>query len=173
MTNFNNKTIDVLSSTDTVKEHVGNRKVKKFFRITIPILLLEILAIIGLGVYLLLLPKNYCKVMVNVPGATVYVNNKSSNKFRLQTPDKATDYYFYEVDISVKLPGNEVYSVTYSVECDKCVVGATTTAVKNNDVYSMNIVGGEKTQILSALTLKSSKKIKNFNITIKVTAQKV
>lgn len=175
MGNFDKKFYSFKNNNPLVdnKEYVGNRKVKKFFRITIPILVLEIIAVIGLGIYLIFLPKNYCKVSVNLPGAVVYVNDKETKKFRMEEPKNQTEFYFYEVDISIKLPGNEAYAVTYVISCDKYNVSATTSAARDEGIYSMTIVGGEKTQLLSALTIKSSSKIKNFDISIKINVTKL
>ena len=53
--------------------HAVDKKFKKFFRITIPILVVEVIAAIVLVTYLILLPKNYCKVKTNVDYATVYI----------------------------------------------------------------------------------------------------
>ena len=142
MGNFDKKFYDFdKNPMGDVKEYVGSRKVKKFFRITVPILLIEILAVIGLGVYLIFLPKNYCEISVNLPSAVVYVNNKETKKFRMEEPKEKTDFYFYEVDISVELPGVEAYEITYVINCDKYIVSASTTAAREDGVYSMTIVG--------------------------------
>ena len=167
---FNNE--EILFPMDT-KNHVGERKVKKFFRITIPILVIEIIALIGVVTYLLMLPKNYCKISTNVKDAVVYVNDKQTKKFRMDNPKVKTDFYFYEVDVSIELPGDETYSVNYILKCDKYNISATTSANRTGNIYHMLIVGGEKTQIFSALTIKSTSLIKNFDVSIEIIAEKL
>lgn len=163
---------DILSSYNA-KEHVGDRKAQKFFRITIPILVIEIIAVIGLGIYYFILPKNYCKISTNVQDSVIYVNNKEAKQFRMNNPNSKTDYYFYSVDVSILLPGDETYSVDYTLKCDKYEISATTSASKTNNVYNMTIVGGKKTQLLSAITIKSTNLIKNFNVSIEINAEKM
>lgn len=154
-------------------DYVGRRKVQKFFRITIPILIIEALAILGLGAYLLFLPKNYCKISCNIPEAVIYINNKETNKFRMETPQAQTEFYFYEVDVSIMLPGTETYEVAYVLNSDKYQVIPKTSATQVDNTYKMTIVGGEKTQLLSAITMKSPTLSKHFDVTIEITAIQV
>lgn len=164
---------DMLFPMGDMKDFVGDRKAKKFFRIALPIIIVEILALIGLGIYIFRLPKNYCTITTNIKDAQIYVNDKKTTKFRISNPKEKTDIYFYDVDVSVLLPGNEAYNVTISVYCSKYNVSITTPASKINKDYTMVVVGGEKTQILSSITIKSKNLIKDFDVYIGITAEKL
>lgn len=163
---------DILASQD-MSGHVEKSKVKKFFRVAIPIFVIEIIAIIVLVTYLLTLPKNYCKISINVDNAVVYVDGKESKEFRFNDPKKQTEYYYYEVDLKVKLPDDDKYAVTFTLSCDKYKVYAATSASVKNGVYSLEINGGEKSQILTAITITANEKIKDFDVYINIKATKI
>ncbi|MBR4998837.1 MAG: hypothetical protein IKY10_03050 [Clostridia bacterium] len=164
---------DIFSPMGNIKDFVKERKVKKFFRIVLPIIIVEILALVGLGVYIFKLPKNYCTITTNIKYAQVYVNDKKINKFRISNPKEKTDVYFYDVDVSILLPGNEAYKLTISVYCSKYNVDITTPASRVGKEYSMVAVGGDKTQILSSITISSKSLIKDFEVFIGITAEKL
>ncbi len=163
--------IDMLEKYDDMSGQTSNRKIKKFLRIAIPIFVIEIITLVVLLTYLIVLPKNYCKITTNYDDAVIYINGEESNKFRFEEPKESTLYYYYGVDISVKLPDGE-YVIEFTLICDKYAISATTTATKQNGVYSLQTSGG-KTQLLSAITLKSSKKLKNFTVDMNVKIQKI
>ena len=169
----NKSYIDILNEHGDMAYAVEDRKVKKFFRITIPILILEVLVVIGLLVWLFLLPRNYCKVSINLKNAEVYVNDKETKKISLEEPTEAVTYYYYDINLSVVLPGSEDYLVTFTVKCDKYKIATATNAISQNDVFSMQVKGGVKTQLIDGVTIISSELIKDFEVQVDVNAQKI
>ena len=153
------------------QEHIGKKKIKKFFRIATPILIIEILLAVALGVYLLILPKNYCKINVDNKDAIIYVNGKETNRFRFTNPKEKTNFYYYEVDVSIKFPAGKDYLITYTVECDDYIIYVSTSAPEKKKVYSLNVKGGKKTQLFSGLTLKSDTLIEDFDVFVNINVQ--
>ena len=139
----------------------------------IPVLVIEILAIIGLLTYLILLPKNSCKINTNYDNAIVYVNSKKTNKLRLKTPDTSMDYYLYEFDVHLLIPENGNFNVDYSLSCDKYKVFAKTHINQQGDNYSLSVQGNTKTLLLTGITIKSEEPIKNFTVYIDVEITKL
>ena len=158
---------------DGIKNATEDRKMKKFMRWAIPVLVIEVIALILIGIYFFVVPKNYCTVSINNKDAIIYLNNKVGNKVRLDDPKEAVTYYYYGVDLWVTLPGTDDYNVTFTVKCDKYKVYAATTAPKQDDTYSMLVVGGEKTQILTGITIVSEELIKNFDVNIEIFVEKI
>ena len=163
---------DILANQD-MSDHVGKRKIAKFFRIAIPIFVIEVVAIIVLVTYLLMLPKNYCKVSINMKDAVVYIDGKKSDEFRFNDPEKQAEHYLYKVDISVVLPGTDEYEVTFNVKCEKYLVHAATIANVKNGLYVMTVKGGEKTQLINAIAISSTEKIKNFEVNVVIDVVKI
>lgn len=157
-----------LSWTEAFQEHLSQSKSKKFFRIALPILIIEILLIAGFGIYLILLPKNYCDVSVNRNDAIVYINDKETNTFRFDNPGENLLYYYYEVDIDILLPAGKTYNVSFSVDCDKYSVYLSTPAKHENGGYALQVIGGVKTNLLSSLTFRSESIIKDFNVKVDI-----
>lgn len=168
-----NAPIESFEQHGDMSGHTKERKVKKFFKFAIPVLILEVVIAAVLLIYLLVLPKNYCNISVNNKNAVVYVNGKETNKFRMQEPTAKELSYFYEVDISIKLPGEEDYNLVFTINSEKYVVTANTLATKKDSKYHMQVKGGEKTQLLSAMIIKTNKKVKDFHVDIKITATKI
>ena len=159
---------------ESMKEtHYENKKVKKFFRVAIPVVILEILIVVALVTYLVLLPKSYCKISINHDDAIVYVNNKKTKRFRFDKPKQQTTFYHYPVDVCIDLPDGSDYLVTYTISCEDYEVFASTTATKQNNVYSLQVNNGEKTQIFSALTIKSSELLENFSIKVNIVVKNI
>ena len=171
-----NSSVFQQNNPESIEKVIGkqleNRKIKKFLRIAVPILVIEVIVIILLTTYWLLLPKNFCKISTNVNGAVIYVNNEEMNKFKFEQPEKKSNSYYYEVDISIKLPSSDMYDVSYSVECKNCNVSVETTAVKENNKYNIKVVGGSKTTIISSIKLSSDKVINKFDVNIRINATK-
>lgn len=153
------------------ENYIGNRKVKKFFKIATPILIIEFLAIIALGTYLILLPKNFCNISVNNKDAVIYVNDKETKRFRFTNPKEEQTFYYYDVDVSILLPAGKTYSVSYTVDSKDYTVYVATSATQQNKIYYVEVVGGEKTQLLSGLTFKSDTLIKDFDVNIDITVK--
>lgn len=152
---------------------VGSKKVRKFLKVAIPILVAEIVAIIALVTYLILLPKNYCRISTNMKSAVVYVNDKKTDKFRFTVPkEKQTNYYF-GVQISIYIPGDSTYLVTYTVDCEKYHTSVSTSANVNHGVYTMQVEGGKRTALLTGITIKSDQLINNFDVDIDVNISKL
>jgi len=154
--------------------HAVDKKFKKFFRITIPILVVEVIAAIVLVTYLILLPKNYCKVKTNVDYATVYINNKSTNKIRLGTPQELTQYNLYEFDVTLVIEQSGDYQVTYTVNCDKYSSTAETDFSKEGKTYKMsNVKGNSKILLMKGINVISKEELKNFEVVVDVTITKL
>lgn len=178
--NFNNPQgsghksyLDILQEQqENMKSHPGDKKVKKFFRFAVPVLILEVLIAAALIVYFVLLPKNFCYVSINNKDAVVYINDKETSKFRMKPPKESINFYYYAADVCVELPAGDDYIVVFTIECDKYRVDAATSAKLENKTYSMQVDGGVKTQILSGFTIVSSKLIKDFQVDIKINVQK-
>ena len=66
------------------------------------------------------------------------------------------------------MPAGKKYNISFTVECDKYVVHVATTAFELKNIYSMEIQGGVKTKLFSALTIESNSLIENFKININV-----
>ena len=158
---------------DVVKTATEDRKMKKFFRFAVPILIVEILVVIGCAVFYFITPKNYCVVTASPKNTAVYINNEKTNKVKFVAPKESIKYYLYDINISLKLPGESEYEVTFKVECEKYKVYASSIAVKEDNVYKMTCYGGEKTEIISGITIVSNKIIKNFTVEVKINAKKV
>ena len=171
--NLNNRSLTNLDEhlENLNENYIGNKKVKKFFKIATPILVVELLAIIALVTYLILLPKNFCKISVNNKDAVIYVNDKETKEFRFTKPKEEITFYHYDVDVSIKLPAGKTYSVSYTVSCDKYTVYTSTSALQLNNVYYLEVNGGEKTQLFSALTIKSDTLIKDFDVYINISVE--
>ncbi len=173
---FNKKLKDEavdLSQFDDMSSHTESRKVKKFFAFAIPIVVLELIAILCIVIYLIILPKNFCTISTNYDKAIVYVNGKETKKFRFQEPQESADRYDYVVDISIKLPGDELYQVAFSFSSDDYKISATTSAIKQDNTYYMQVYGGEKTKLLSAIVLRSNSKMKDFDVKMKINVTKL
>ena len=160
------------SIENVIEKQLENRKIKKFLRIAVPILVLEVIAIVILAIYWLALPKNFCKISTNIDGAVVYVNNEEMKQFKFEQPEKKSTSYYYEVDISIKLPSSELYDVSYSVECKNCDVSVGTTAIKKDGKYNIKVAGGTKTTLISSINLTSEKVINSFDVKINIYATK-
>lgn len=168
------KYLDIFDQQDGMRNFSSERKVKKFFRIALPILIVEIFAALVLGIYLLLLPKNYCNFTTNTADAVIYIDNKKATKFRFDHPKDDGPYYYYEIDVKILLPEKDVYSVSYTMHCNKYEVFASTSGTLENSVYTIQQVkGGEKTQLFTGVTIKSNTKIDNFNVTVNVIVTKI
>ena len=165
--------LDALEQYGDMSGNVKDRKAKKFFIFAVPVLVIELILAVVLLTYLFLLPKNYCNISVNDKSAVIFVNGQETDKFRLQEPNGKEMSYFYEVDISILMPGEENYDVTFTISSDKYSVFASTAATKEDSKYHMQIKGGEKTKLLSAMTIKSEKKIKDFHVDIKIIVNKI
>ncbi len=167
-----NSYIDIFS-TENIRNVTEDRKLKKFFRWAIPVLVLEVIVIAVMTVLYFMVPKNYCVVSVNMKEAVVYMNNKTTQKARLDNPKEKIKYFYYEIDLMLELPGDDDYSVTFDVGCDKYRVFIATTATKQDEKYTMIVTGGEKTQLLSGVTLVSNELIKNFEVKVTVNVEKI
>ena len=153
-------------------QYQGERKAKKFFAITIPVLVLEIVASICLIIYLIFLPKNYCNFASNYSEAVFYVDNKEVDKIRLDVPEEEQEFYFYGFDLILELPDNANYLVEFTVTSDKYEVMVSTTADGNNGVYSLTTTGG-KTKVLNGITIMKSGKLKNFEVDVNFSIKKI
>ena len=76
------------SLEDVMSEHVSNRKVRKFFKFAVPVLVLEILVIIAISIYLIIVPKNFCNISTNVKNAVIYINEEKSKRFKFTQPNE-------------------------------------------------------------------------------------
>ena len=171
--NFNYGNMDISKFETGTKEHLENKKIKKFFKTAAPILILEVVAIIGLVVYLLLLPKNYCKIHTNNSQVEVLVNNQKTNKFMFDEPEGNLKVYYYSVDISLDLPDAGKYEIKFKIDCKKYMVQVNSKATANNGEYVMVTDGYSKVQLLDAIIIKSDSEIKNFDIDIYVNVAKI
>lgn len=160
-----------MSLEEIAQEHTGRKKIKKFFKIATPILIIEVILALALGVYLLILPKNYCKINVNHKDAIIYVNNKETNKFRFNDPKEETTFYYYEVNVDIKLPAGKDYLVSFVVESEDYEVFVSTNAEEKQKTYSLSVHGGIKTRLFSAITIKSDTLIKDFDVVVNINVQ--
>jgi len=167
------KMADVFDPDYANRNLKAERKTKKFFRFAVPILIVEILVLIGLSVYFIALPKNYCRISSNVDSAVFYVNNKKTDNFRFVKPTSSKDYYTYEADMFIKLPGDSDYQLEITVYCSKYPVSLVTDATKIAKVYHLTAKGGEKVKFASGISILTSKKINNFDVKIKINASKM
>ena len=153
--------------------HAATKKVKKFFRITIPIAIIEILALIGLVVYLIVLPKNVCRVNTNYKNAVVTINNKETEKLRLRLPAQQQQYNFYEFDVYLEIEEQGTFSVTYVVKCDDYKVKPLTDIKKVNGAYTITVQGNKKEKLLTGIMIESKEEISRFNVDIDVSVIKI
>jgi len=164
--------VDIMTY-DAMKNATEDRKLKKFFRWAIPVLVVEIvLSVVGLVIYLAI-PKNYCKLNSSPVGSVVYINGEITNKVRFKPPERESKYYYYEIPVEIILPEQgEEYELTFTVTCKKYRVSvADTVAQKEKDVYFLTALGGEKTKLFHGLTIFADEMIKNFTITINIDAK--
>ena len=160
--------------SDMMEYAKEDRKVRRFMWIAMPIIIIEILAIAGLAVFFFSLPKNFCRISTNTKDCTVFVNSKKLKKFRFTKPKTEAVSYHYGVDVSIELPDGYKYLVSYTVVCDNYKAVPSTTATVDGNTYTLEVEGGTKTQLFDGLTIVSSKEyIKNFDVDIKINAQKV
>ena len=157
------------SSTSSTlnKTHMADKKVKKFFRIVVPILLIELVLLGALITYLILMPKNYCKISVNSDDAIIYVNNKKTDHFMMNISEDCKNCH-YVVDIGILLPEGKDYLITYSVSSEECDIEVFTEVQKFGNYYSMEVKGGVKTVLLNGILLDFNKDVKEFNVKIEI-----
>lgn len=157
---------------DGLKNANEDRKMKKFFRFAVPILIIEIIASIGCLVFYFITPKNYC-VVTSPKNSVVYINDDKTDKVKFQPPKESTKHYFYDINISIVLPEGNYYKVTFILECSKYKVYAKSPATKENDEFTMTVKGGEKTEVVNGITIVSNKLIKNFTVYVRISAKKI
>lgn len=157
---------------EMLADMVKGKKYRKFFRFAIPILVVEILAIIGLLIYLIILPKNYCRINTNYDNAIIYVNNKKTKKLRFTSPNQQMLYNFYEFEVSLEIKESGTFNVSYTLNSDYIVFAQTNLAGVNGK-YSLSVQGNTKTKLLSGLTIKSETPLKNFDVYINIEITKV
>ena len=75
----NKEAVD-LSKYEDMSGHTESRKVRKFFYFAIPVVVLEIIAILCISIYLIILPKNFCTISTNYKNAVVYVAYPNKEK---------------------------------------------------------------------------------------------
>ena len=155
------------------KGQASNKKFKKFFKITIPIAIIEILALIGLVVYLIVLPKNVCRVNVDYKNAVVTINDKETEKLRLSPPANQQEYNFYEFDVYLEIEEQGTFSVTYVVKCDDYKVKPLTDIKKVNGAYTITIQGNKKEKLLTGIMIESKEKIGKFKVNVDVSVVKL
>ena len=134
---------------------------------------LVLIAIVLLVTYLILLPKNECKITTNKKDAVVYINDKKTDKVKLKAPDNKEEYYFYDFDVFLVLPSGSEYEVVFVVTSNKYEVTPTTNATKSNSEYLLLLSGGEKTKIMSGVCIRADELITNFKIEVEITITKV
>ena len=162
-----------LSKYEDMSGHTESRKVRKFFYFAIPVVVLEIIAILCISIYLIILPKNFCTISTNYKNAVVYVNGKETDKFRFQQPKESVDRYYYGVDISIKIQDEGTYQVSFYLHSDDYQVTAETSAVRQDNTYYLQVNGGETTSLVSAITLKSDSKSKDFDVKMQINVSKL
>ena len=155
------------------KNHANDKRFKKFFKFTIPIVILEIIALVGLIAYFIILPKNICKVNANYKNAVVYINEDKTSKLRLKTPDQQQTYNFYEFDLYLEIKEEGTFNVTFTVNCDKYKVTPLTQASISNKVYTVTMQGHKKECLLTGIRIDSEEKISRFKVDIDVSITKV
>ena len=157
---------------ELVKNHIIDKKAKKFFRVVVPLLVIELLILAALVTVIIMMPNNRCKIEVNNKDAVFYVNDKKTNKFRMDVTEETTQCH-YAVDVEILLPEGRDYKVSYTVSSSECIVYAVTDSSNVSNTYSLEVKGGVKTRILSGLILYSNKPIEKFNIKIDVVVSNV
>lgn len=151
------------------------RKIKKFLKIAIPIFVIEILTIVSLLVYFVILPKNTLTITTNMSNVVVYVNGDDKDKIKLETPKSKQENYAYTFNLEIFIPESGSYTVSFKAKCDDAksikinCVGA---IIEANGVYSRTVPGGEKTKLLSGITMISDEKPKDFDVVIEITITK-
>ena len=135
--------------------------------------MLEIVAAVSLLVYLILLPKNYCRFKVNSKDAVVYVNDKKTNKIRLSIPEEEQTFYAFDFNVDLQLSGNANYLVRFVLTGGDNLVYATTTANKTGNTYLLECNGGGKHRLLTGICVQSDKPIKSFDVEVKIEVAKV
>lgn len=159
----NDQSYQNITSSDLNKSHNVAKKTKKFFRIIIPIILIEAVLVGALLTYLILLPKNHCKISVDHEDAIIYVNDKKNKKFRMNIPEESK-HCMYVVDVDIELPKGKNYLVIFTLTSDEFEVEALTEAEKVGDSYSLEVEGGTKNTLISGFNLHSNKEVKKFEI---------
>ena len=129
--------------------------------------------VIGLSVYLILLPKNECRVNTNYKNAVVYINDKTTNKLRLKTPSEQTLYNFYEFDVFLKIEESGDFKVTFKVECENYEVVPLTNVSIIDGVYTLTISGNTKTKLLTGVRIKSEQKLTKFKVNVNISITKI
>lgn len=170
----NNKQLQTSVHYDDMMEYASeDRKVRHFMWVAMPIIMIEIAAMIGLIVFFLALPKNFCRISSDSKDVEIYVNDKRTNKFRFKKPKEESRSYFFGVDVSVELPDGAEYIITYTITSDDCEAVPTTSATSLNGKYSLQVKGGVRTKILTGINVASSDYIEDFDVDIKINAEKV
>lgn len=159
--------------TQINKNHATDKKFKKFFRITIPIVILEIIALLGLVIYFLILPKNICKINTNYKNAVVYIDNDETSKIRLKTPETHQTYNFYEFELCLEIEEEGSFLVTYTLKCDKYKVRPLTEVAINEGKYTLTVQGNEKECLLTGIRIDSEEKISRFKVDIDISITKI
>lgn len=162
-----------LHYADMMQNAKEDNKVRRFMYAAIPILIIEIALVIGMVVFLIALPKNYCRITTNNKEAVIYVNNKKTQKFRFTKPDFDSEIYYFGVDVCLELPEGENYIIKYNLTGDTCMAFAETEALNDGKTYSMQVQGGVKTKLLSGITVKSDNFIEKFNVKMDVIIEKI
>lgn len=153
--------------------HKSDKKVKSFFRITIPIFILEVLVVVGLSVYLILLPKNVCKVNVNYKNATVFIGDKEANTIRLKTPSEQQTYNFYEFDLFLEIEETGTFEVQFKLESDKYQVVPLTEVSIIEGNYILTMQGNKKEKLLTGIRIKAEDKLSKFKVDINISIKKI
>lgn len=159
--------------SDMMEYAKEDTKVRRFMWVAMPIIIIEIAAMIALIVFFIALPKDFCRISANSKDVEIYVNDKRTNKFRFKKPNQESRSYFFGVDVSVELPDGAEYIITYTISSDDCEVYPTTSATSLNGEYSIQVKGGERTKILTGINIVSSDYIDDFDVEIKINAEKI
>jgi len=156
-----------------LETHKGDKKFKRFFRFAIPVLILEVLAAVGLIVFLAIIPRNSYVINTNYNNAIFYINDEKSNKIKLNTPKEYTTFNNYEFDVYLEIPEDGEFEVIYTIKCDKYVANAKTHLSSINGEYIFTVYGKTRTKIMSGVVIKSEERIKNFEVVVDVDIKKI
>ena len=165
--------VDIMAY-DVVKNATEDRKLRKFLRWAIPILVIEVLATIACLIVYFVIPKNFCEISINPKNAVVYVNNEKTKRVNFKAPDKSMKYYCYDMTVEIVLPEEGEYLVEFTVSCDKFDVSASPkNAVKEDGVYKTTVNGQERTILLTSINIVTEDAVKNFKISVNINATKI
>lgn len=157
----------IIDQEENFKNTSKNNKANKILRILVPIIAVELILSIAMGLFLFFTSKNSCEIITNNKDAIIYVNNKQTTKFILNDLDQGSDGSYFDVCIEVLMPEGCDYKVEFYVECEH-EVKIETQAVINDNVYIQHVDGGIKTELISRIGIMDNIDKINLKIIINI-----